>query len=110
MMESRPVSSRDYCEKASPDVAIFKKKEKKRKKIGWGGLWGRRETYTAGGKKKEGNGVRFHIFLSYNNRISEKIISSSFCHSHEYFASRFEELFNFETSHMGNHCSSEFLN
>jgi len=51
MMESRPVSSRDYCEKASPDVAIFKKKGKKRKKIGWGG-YGEEEKHTQLGEKK----------------------------------------------------------
>lgn len=65
MMQSRPVSSRDYCEKASPDVAILEKK--KEKKEDWGG--GKKHTQL---EKKEGNGVRFHIFLSYNNRISEE--------------------------------------
>lgn len=41
MMQNRAVSSRDYCEKASPDVAILKKENE-------GGERNRKETYTAG--------------------------------------------------------------
>lgn len=38
--------------------------------MGWGGGGEKRNIHSW--KKKEGNEVRFHIFLSYNNRISEK--------------------------------------
>lgn len=65
MMQNRPVSSRDYCEKASPDVAILKKK-KVRKKENEGGKEIEKK-HTQLEKKMGGNGVRFHIFLSYNN-------------------------------------------
>jgi len=51
MMESRPVSSRDYCEKASPDVAIFKKKERKERRWG-GGVMGKKRNIHSWGKKK----------------------------------------------------------
>lgn len=54
-MQSRPVSARDYCEKASPDVAILKKENER----------GKRNIHSW--KQMGGNGVRFHIFWSYNH-------------------------------------------